>query len=96
MNPVKRLLDEELAHLIDRLATSVPEGSLENIRRASPALSARLDEAEARLAGVRESLLEGHGRWRRALEEVENLWALVGWRSAVAEEPGEEASVLAA
>lgn len=96
MNPVERLLDEELAHLIDRLATSVPEGSLERMRRTSPALCAGLDEAEAHLASVRDSLLEGYGRWRRALEEVENLWALASWRSAAAEEPGEQASVLAA
>src|SRR2546429_251974 len=60
------------------------------------ALRPRLDEAEANLARVRSALLDGYGRWRRALEDVENLWALAGWRSTVAEEPAEKAGALAA
>src|SRR5207244_3759086 len=46
MNPVERVLYRELAELLDRLAASVPEGSLEHIRASSPTLKARLDEAE--------------------------------------------------
>jgi len=96
MNPVERVLYRELTELLDRLAASVPEGSLEQIRASSPTLRARLDEAEANLARVRSALLDGYGRWRRALEDVENLWALAGWRSTVAEEPAEKAGALAA
>lgn len=96
MNPVERVLYRELTELLDRLAASVPEGSLEQIRASSPTLTARLDEAEANLAGVRSTLLEGYGRWRRALEDVENLWALAAWRSTAAEEPAEKAGALAA
>ncbi len=59
-------------------------------------LKARLDEADTNLAQARESLLEAYGRWRRALEDVENLWALGAWRSATAEEPAEQAAALAA
>jgi hypothetical protein len=95
MNPVDRVLYEELTHLMDRLATSVPDGSLSTA--AHPLLRTRLDEADAQLAAARASLLEGYGRWCRALEDVENLWALAAWRrSAAAEEPGEQAAALAA
>src|SRR5207247_1625104 len=69
MNPVERVLNRELSELLDRLAASVPEGSLEQIRASSPTLRARLDEAELSLAAVRAALIEGYGRWRRALEE---------------------------
>jgi len=48
MNPVERLLSQELARLLDRLATSVSEGSLEGIRAANPTLRARLDDADDR------------------------------------------------
>jgi hypothetical protein len=96
MNPVERVLSNELTLLLDRLAASVPEGGLERIRSANPTLKLRLDETEAGLAQARASLLEAYGRWRRGLEDVENLWALGAWRSATAEEPAEQATPLAA
>ena len=98
MNSVERVLYEELTHLVDRLATSIPEGSLaEAAAAANPSLRKRLDEADAQLAAARASLLEDYGRWRRALEDVENLWALAAWRrSATAEETSEQSAPLAA
>jgi hypothetical protein len=97
MNTVDRVLFEELTHLMDRLATSVPGGSLAEAATAHPMLRTRLDEADAQLAAARASLLEDYGRWRRALEDVENLWALAAWRrSAAAEEARQEAAALAA
>jgi hypothetical protein len=97
MNPVDRVLYDELTHLMDRLATSVPDGSLGQAAAGNAVLRSRLDEADAQLAAARASLLEGYGRWRRALEDVENLWALAAWRrSAAAEEAGEQAAALAA
>jgi hypothetical protein len=97
MNPVDRVLYDELTHLIDRLATSVPNGSLSEAAAANPQLRSRLDEADAQLAAARASLLDGYGRWRRALEDVENLWALAAWRrSAATEEAGDQAAALAA
>jgi hypothetical protein len=97
MNPLDRVLHEELTNLVDRLATSVPDGSLTQAVAANPLLRARLDEADAQLAAARASLLEDYGRWRRALEDMENLWALAAWRrSAAAEEAGEQAAALAA
>ncbi|HYS19136.1 MAG TPA: hypothetical protein VET45_19590 [Candidatus Binatia bacterium] len=96
MNPVERALHQELTGLLDRVATSVPEGGFDTIRAANPTLKARLDDADAKLAAARESLVEGYGRWRRALEDLENLWALGAWRSAAAEEPVEQSTALAA
>lgn len=97
MNSVDRILYEELTHLVDRLATSVPHGSLAQAAAANPALRARLDEADAQLAAARASLLDDYGRWRRALEDMENLWALAAWRrSAASEETTEQAAALAA
>ncbi|HEU4369465.1 MAG TPA: hypothetical protein VFV05_14680 [Methylomirabilota bacterium] len=97
MNPVDRVMHEELTFLVDRLATSVPNGSLAQATAANPLLRARLDEADAQVAAARAALLEGYGRWRRALEDVENLWAVAAWRrSAAPEEAGEQAAALAA
>jgi len=96
MNPVERVLHQELTGLLDRLATSVSEGGVENIRATSPTLKTRLDDADAKLAAVRESMLDSYGRWRRALEDLENLWALAAWRSTAAEEATEWTAALAA
>ena len=97
MNPVDRVLFEEITHLVDRLAASVPDGSLAQAAAANPLLRARLDEADAQLAAARAALLEGYGRWQRALEDMENLWALAAWRrSAASEEPSEHTAALAA
>jgi hypothetical protein len=96
MNPVDRVLQHELASLLERLAASVPEGSLATLASENPTLRSRLEAAESQLAAARAALLEGYGRWGRALEDLENLWALAAWRSAVAEEPGEKSAALAA
>ena len=96
MNPVERMLHQELIGLLDRLATSMPDGALEAIRATNPTLKTRLDDADARLATLRATLLDDYGRWRRALEDLENLWALGAWRSAAAEEPAEHSAALAA
>ena len=69
MNSVEHVLYEELTHLVDRLSTSVPDGSLAQAAAAHPSLRKRLDEADAQLASARASLLEDYGRWRRALED---------------------------
>jgi hypothetical protein len=96
MNPVERVLHQELIGLLDRLATSVPDGALEAIRAANPNLKTRLDDADAKLAALRVTMLDDYGRWRRALEDLENLWALGAWRSVAAEEPAEHSAALAA
>jgi hypothetical protein len=96
MNPMERLLNDEITRLVDRIACSVPEGDVERMRAISPTLKLRLDEMETTLAGLRSALVEGYGRWGRALDDLENLWALAAWRSAEAEEAAEKAPALAA
>jgi hypothetical protein len=95
MNEVDRVLTDDLNRLLDRLAGSVPARCLETAAARQPALRTRLDEAEAQAAAIRLELLDGYGRWQRALEHVENLWALAAWRSA-AEELPQQAPTLAA
>lgn len=95
MNPVERVLYEEATYLVDRLATSIPPQAA-SPATMNPRLRARLEESEAELATVRASLLEDYGRWRRALEDAENLWALAACHSTAAEQAGEHAAALAA
>jgi len=104
MNAVEQVLDDEVSRLLDRIAGSVPDGCLESVAVRIPTLKRRLDDAEHHMAGIRASLLEGYGRWRRALEDMENLWALATWRTVAPEaasdsavkEPGEKTASLAA
>jgi len=44
---------------------------------------------------ARAALLEDYGRWRRTLDDLENLWALASWTLA-AEQPAEYATPRAA
>lgn len=94
MNAVEQLLYEEVTHFMDRLATSVAPGAA--VPTAFPGMRGRLDEAESELATARAAMVESYGRWRRALEDVENFWALAAWRSSAAEDPREPAAALAA
>lgn len=96
MNPVQQALDRELGALLERIAGSLPSGTLTSVMASNPALKARLEMADTQLAAARASMLEGYGRWGRALEDLENLWALAAWRSAEAEQPTEEAAAIAA
>ena len=95
MNPAEQVLRADMNDLLDRLASSVPGGCLTAISAAQPTLRKRLDEMEDRLTDARAILLDGYGRWRRALEDIESLWALGAYRSA-AEEPVEPARAIAA
>jgi hypothetical protein len=94
MNAVEQLLYDEVTHFIDRLASSVAPGATSPTE--IPPMRVRLDDAESELATARAAMIESYGRWRRALEDVENLWALAAWRSSAAEEPREQATALAA
>jgi hypothetical protein len=100
MNPVERVLDDEVGRLLDRLAASMPDGCLQAMGTKTPAWRRRLDEVDGQMATIRATLLEGYGRWRRALEDAENLWALAAWRTdaeaSASEEPASSASSLAA
>ena len=95
MNAMQRMLSDELRRLTDRLAGSIPEGSLERIRAVTPTLAARLVDLEARLAAAQNSMVEDYARWRQTLDDLENVWALAAWRSA-REEPVDSRRGLAA
>ena len=95
MNAVEQVLRADMNELLDRLASSVPGGCLTAISATQPTLRKRLDEMEDHLTDARAAMLEGYGRWRRAFEDIESLWALGAYRSA-AEEPVEPARAIAA
>src|SRR5207245_10948244 len=63
MNPVERVLHQELTGLLDRLATSVPEGGFESIGAANPTLQTRLDDADGKRGAGLEAWLHGYGWW---------------------------------
>jgi len=96
MNAVDVLMHDELDRLMDRLAASVPGGSLETTTATNPTLRDRLDDMEISLATARAALLEDYGRWRRTLEDLESVWALASWASAPAEPAAEYAAPRAA
>jgi hypothetical protein len=101
MNLLERVLDEEMARLLERLSGSVPGGCLELTAARQPTLRRRIDEVESQMAAARASLLEGYGRWQRSLEDVENLWALAAWKcegaeASAGEQPAEQTASLAA
>jgi hypothetical protein len=96
MNAVERVLEGELVGLLDRLAASLPQGTLVKAGASSPTLRARLDEAEAKVAEMRGALLADYGRWQRGLEDLENLWALANWRLSAQESVEETTTLVAA
>ena len=96
MNAVDVVLRDEVGRLMDRLAATVPGGSLEAASTANPTLRARLDDMEGSLAAARTALLDDYGRWRRTLDDLENLWALAAWSSAAAEQAAQYAAPRAA
>ena len=63
MNRMERVLSDDLARLIDRLAASIPDGAFDQICTTTPTLRARLDQLEATLAATHGALVETYGRW---------------------------------
>jgi hypothetical protein len=95
MNAVEQVLGTEMTDLLERLAATVPDECLSAVGSRQPTLKKRLDEMESQLTMARSALIEDYGRWRRALEDVENLWALAAYRSTT-EETIEPAGSIAA
>jgi hypothetical protein len=87
---MEQVLNEDISQLLDRLAGSISGGCLEATVGRHPGLRRRLDEAENQIAAVRASLVDGYGRWRRSLDDLENLWALAAWKAAGEDAPYRE------
>ncbi len=85
MNPLDRLLRDEVSRCMERIAGTFPEGTLPLITAQHPSLRGRLDDVEARLGELRVEILDRHAAWQAALGEMENLWALAALKRA---EPG--------
>jgi hypothetical protein len=75
MNALERLLQDDLNHLIDRIATT-PEGLVGDCAARRPDLAAELGAAETRISLARQRLLQGYAEWRDSLAECADLWAL--------------------
>ena len=93
MNPLERVLTEDLVRTLTAMAGNSGEGTLAFLTAHHPELRSRLDAAESELAARRADLLEGYEAWRSALEAIENLWALAGWEAT---QPGAADAVRAA
>ena len=85
MNPVQQVLDRELGALLERIAGSLPSGTLTSVMASNAALKARLEMADTQLAAARASMLEGYGRWGRALEDLENLYAVLELHAGISD-----------
>jgi hypothetical protein len=86
MNSLERLIQDDLDRLVDRLATTTPEGLLAVCAERHPEMLSRLEAAERRLSSAREELLEGYGVWRDALGACADIWTIAG---LAADEPVE-------
>lgn len=76
MNPLEHLLEDELNRLVDRLAVAIHPGTVGVTASERPELRRRIEEAESRLAELRQALLERYGEWKQLIEECEDLWAV--------------------
>ena len=76
MNPLDKLLQDDLNRLVDRIAAVARADTAAESERQRPDRRARIEQSEATVARLRLDLLERYGEWQRALEECENLWAL--------------------
>jgi hypothetical protein len=76
MNALERVLQDDLNHLVDRIAAATHEGVVAGSTELRPDLLLQLAASEARLSSVRHELLRGYSEWRDALEDCADLWAL--------------------
>ncbi len=76
MNPLDRLLRDEMNRLLDRIGASTKTGVAAASTRHLPDVSERLEAAEARLTAARQALLTQYEEWQGALNVCEDLWAL--------------------
>jgi hypothetical protein len=76
MNPLEHLLEDELNRLVDRIAVATHAGTVSATAKEHPELRTRIEDAESRLADLRQALLAGYAEWQQAIEECEDLWTV--------------------
>jgi len=98
MDPLDRLLRDDLNRLLDRIAATACESPGIPAPPQGDSLHALIERAESHLSGLRLRLLRDYGEWREAMDECEDLWALSRLRAgeALAAEEGAEIEVLRA
>jgi hypothetical protein len=75
MNALEQLLQEDLNHLLDRIAAAAGEGRAAACLASRGDVAVRLSEAETRLSSTRLGLLECYAAWHAALQDCSDLWA---------------------
>ena len=75
MDAIEHLLQEDLNHLVDRIACRIGPGAAA-VAPAHPDLHRHLETASRRLADVRMDLVERYAQWQLAIEHCERLWTL--------------------
>ena len=91
MDPLARLLRDDLNRLLDRIAASALERPAAMAPPQDDRLRTLIDCAEGHLSEVRLRLLQDYAEWRQAMDECESLWALSRLRAG--EAPAAEAAV---
>ena len=76
MNALEQLLQDDLSHLVDRIAATTRDGIVTDCLARRAELISRLSEAETRLSKLRLALLHGYVAWHEALQEYSDLWAV--------------------
>lgn len=75
MDAMKRLLQDDLNHLTDRIATVLDAEKTADVRARDPELYQRLETASGALADLRTDLLERYEIWLGALDDCAAAWA---------------------
>jgi len=78
MNALERVLQRDLDHLLDRLASSAREGTLDECAEQRPDLLGQIDLAESELSATRRDLLDAYMAWGAALDRCEHVWKTAG------------------
>jgi hypothetical protein len=75
MDAMKRLLQDDLNRLTDRIATALASESSAGVRARDPELHQRLEAASGTLADLRTDLLDRYDAWLAALDDCAAMWS---------------------
>jgi hypothetical protein len=75
MDGMKRLLQDDLNLLTDRIAAAVAGETLAGVRTRAPEVYQRLEAASGALADLRADLLDRYDAWLAALDDCAAAWS---------------------